>query len=368
MHILTLCRLATVKAVDKLQALTDSDELSELTIVRHRPVPVKTGHVQVRQVSYAPGLPDTVHDFTPLMRFKNHVMMFWTALHAVRREKPDVIYAIFLVPYGLFAWILSRTFRKPCLISLIGTDLNDYTLRWKTGIFFKWMLRHTDLITVVNEDARERLLAASKIKSECVVILPNAVDLRPFAGGENTPKDFDAIYTGRLIDMKEPEKLVETWAQVVKSRPESHLLLLGDGVMRGQLENMVARMGLAENIIFAGWVDDVPTWIHRGRVFLSLSSQEGVPTALIEAMAGGLVPIHTNVGGVPSVLTNGVNGFLVDYPTDVNAVAERILQLLTDDECYRRMQAEALKVHEQYSLSGVTQAWNRILQNPNLRR
>ena len=103
----------------------------------------------------------------------------------------------------------------------------------------------------------------------------------------------------------------------------------------------------------AGWVDDVPAWINRARVFFSVSSQEGVPTAMIEAMAGGLVPVHTRVGGVPYVLSDGENGYLIDYPTDVYFAARRILQLLDDDERYARMQSNALKVHDQFGLTGV---------------
>jgi glycosyltransferase involved in cell wall biosynthesis len=361
MHLLTLCRLATVKAQAKHQALVDSDSVDELTIVRHRPVPLDTSK-PVNQVAYLMNFPDSVHDFTPLMRLRNHVGMFVNAARAIRKYDPDVVYGIFLVPYGLFAWILSRFFRKPCIISLIGTDLNDYTLRRFTAPFFKRMLRHVELITVVDEDSQWRLIETG-VDASRVMVLPNAVDLRPYKmNGRSFKKDFDAIYTGRLLDMKEPQNLIQVWRHVVAGRPGSRLALVGDGVMRAALEALTAKYNLTDNIHFAGWVDDVPAWIARARVFLSVSSQEGVPTAMIEAMAGGLVPVHTRVGGVPYVLHDGENGYLVDYPTDVYFTARRIIQLLDDEARYSQMQQNALKVHQQFGLTGVTEAWNEILK------
>jgi glycosyltransferase involved in cell wall biosynthesis len=368
MHILAILRLATVKAQDKLQALVNAEGLDELTIVRARPVHLEKTAVQVNQVTYAPHLPDELHDFTPLMRLNNHRMIFLSAYRAIKHFKPDVVYGIFLVPYGLFAWILAKWFRKKCLLTLIGTDLNDYTLRRFTSPFFKWMLRHVDLITVVDEDSRQRLLENTQVEPERVVILPNAVDLTLYLTENQSPKDLDAVYVGRLIDMKEPENLIESWWHVVRKRPNSRLAIVGEGVLRPELEAMTARLGLQNNILFTGWVEDVPYWVHRSRIFVSVSSQEGVPMALIEAMAAGLVPIHTAVGGVPSILKDGENGFLVDYPTDTKQVAERVLWLLKDEELYFQMQAEAMKVRHNFGLSGVTEAWGAILQHPALRK
>ena len=359
MHLLTLCRLATVKAQAKLQALVDSEAVDELTIVRHRPVPLETDK-PVNQAAYLMNFPDSVHDFTPFMRIKNHVLMFLNAARAIRTHQPDVIYGIFLVPYGLFAWMLSRVYRKPCMISLIGTDLNDYTLRRFTAPFFKRMLRHVEIITVVDEDSRQRLIETG-VDPARVMVLPNAVDLRPYVNAHPAEKDFDAIYTGRLLDMKEPENLIQVWRHVVAGRPGSRLALVGDGPMRAELEALAAQYNLSGCVHFAGWVDDVPNWIARARVFLSVSSQEGVPIGMIEAMAGGLVPVHTAVGGVPFVLNDGENGYLVDYPTDVYFTARRVIQLLDEPDRYARMQQNALKVRADFGLSGVTAAWKNIL-------
>jgi glycosyltransferase involved in cell wall biosynthesis len=369
MHLLTLCRLATVKAADKLQALADSPQVDQLTLVRHRPVPLETQRVKVTQVNYLPHYPDSVHTFTPWMRIRNHLGMLWAAFWAIRQHQPDVIYGIFMVPYGLFAWLLSRWYGKPCIISLIGTDLNDYTLRRFTARFFQWMLTHVEVITVVDGDAGQRLLAATRVKPAQVMILPNAVDLSAYlAPHDHIPRDFEAVYVGRLLDMKEPENLIETWFHVVAKKPSARLALVGDGVMRPQLEAMSARLGLQNNLLFVGWVDDVPQWVHRAKIFLSVSSQEGVPTALIEAMAGGLVPVHTRVGGVPFILRDGENGLLVDYPTDPKQVAQKILRLLDDPALYARLQAQALTIQHDFSLAGVTEAWNEILQHPGLQK
>lgn len=362
MHILSLCRLTTGKVHDKLQTLADSPELSKLTIVRHRPVLVTSDHAQIDNVAYAPSFPDSVHDLTLPMRIRNMVQSLLWGFFTAWRRNVDVVYGIFLFPWGLFAFIIGKLLRKKVMISLIGTDLNDYTLKFAAGPFFKWLLRHTDCITVVDEDAKERL-AAVGVKPERIHILPNAVDLTPFINAPPVEKDLDAIYVGFLAGIKGVRMLPEVWRYVVQARPENVLGIVGDGELKAELQARAAELGIAQNIRFIGWVDDVPAQVARAKVYLSLSEQEGVPTALLEAMSAGLVPVHTRVGGVPSVIREGENGFMVDYPVQPQAAAQPILRLLNNDDTYVALQAEALKVRDEYSFARVTAAWDEILKS-----
>lgn len=366
MHIFCICRLTTAKARDKLQALLDSESLTALTLIRPRPTPLSLSRSEVRleQYPYAAHLPENAYDHTPFMRLKNHILSLTTAYRVARKSPPDVFYGIFLVPYGLFAWLLSRWFRRPCILSLIGTDLNDYTLRYPTKYLLLPILRRTALITVVDEDARQRLIAAG-IRADQVMILPSAVDLAPYMAVRETPKDIAALFSGRLLPMKEPERLLTAWAKVVKQHPTARLVLLGDGVLKQSLTEQAAQLGIADHIDITGWVaaDSVPSWVGRASLFVSASSQEGVPTALLEAMAAGCVPVHTAVGGVPSVIQHGVNGMLVESPADPEQIAAYLLTLLDEDNPhYATLRAEALKVAQTHGLPQVTAAWNMILE------
>ena len=87
------------------------------------------------------------------------------------------------------------------------------------------MLRRVEYITVVDEDSRGRLIETGVDPSR-VMVLPNAVDLRPYTTPIHAEKEFDAIYTGRLLDMKEPENLIQTW-RACRGRASRQQISLG---------------------------------------------------------------------------------------------------------------------------------------------
>jgi glycosyltransferase involved in cell wall biosynthesis len=282
------------------------------------------------------------------------------AFRIARRKEIDAIYGLYLIPYGLLAWMLALITRKKCVISLIGTDLNKDVLEYAYGPLLRWMLRRVDVVTVFDEAARQKLLAHG-FKSERVFALPHGVDVTRFIRQPDARQDIDAIFVGYLWPLKEVGRLLQAWQIVLKNRPSAKLVLLGDGPQRAELEAQATSLGIAENITFTGVVDNVQEWLSRAKIFVNLSNQEGVPMAMIEAMLCGLVPVVTSVGGVPSVVRDGENGFLVDSPADPATVASHIKSLLNDPALIARLHDEARAVRDDHSYEAVTTAWTPIL-------
>jgi glycosyltransferase involved in cell wall biosynthesis len=118
------------------------------------------------------------------------------------------------------------------------------------------------------------------------------------------------------------------------------LVLVGLGPLEAELKALAAGLGVADRVLFPGSRDDVYRLLPALDVFALSSRFEGLPIALLEAMATGVAPVATTVGGIPEVITDGQNGLLVD-PGDPSALAAALGRVLGDDELRAHLGAAA---------------------------
>jgi glycosyltransferase involved in cell wall biosynthesis len=138
------------------------------------------------------------------------------------------------------------------------------------------------------------------------------------------------------------QKRLDLWLEaarrVLAARPETRFLVVGDGPLRGGLEAEAARLGIAPAVRFAGLQEDVPSFLALLDLFLMSSEFEGLPLALLEAMAAGVAVVATAVGGIPEVLGRDGAGVLVPFG-DPAALADAVLALLADPPRRERLAA-----------------------------
>lgn len=359
MKILVTLRLIPVKVRDYLWPLVQYPELTHLTIVRHETV--ELDHPKVSHVNLQESEAGHFVEGRPLQRVWNIFRIFWLALRTAQKEQPEVIYAIFMIPYGLFAVIIGKLLRKKTMLTMIGTDFNKDVLERPWRKFWQWILRRIDVITIYEEASRQKLIALG-FDPNRVLVVPHAIDMNRYHRREGLPQDIDAIYTGHLWSLKEVWRTVTAWKTVIAHKPNAHLVIVGDGSTRPDLEKLARELGVEKQITFAGWSDDPVGWLSRAKIFVNVSNQEGVPTAMLEAMVCGLVPVVTEVGGVPSVIQDGVNGYLIENPADPEIIAEKILSLLDNPQTYEKMRHEAGKVRELYGYEAVSRAWEAVFK------
>lgn len=359
MKILVTLRLIPVKVRDYLWPLVQYPELTHLTIVRHETV--ELDHPKVSHVNLQESEAGHFVEGRPLQRVWNIFRIFWLALRTAQKEQPEVIYAIFMIPYGLFAVIIGKLLRKKTMLTMIGTDFNKDVLERPWRKFWQWILRRIDVITIYEEASRQKLIALG-FDPNRVLVVPHAIDMNRYHRREGLPQDIDAIYTGHLWSLKEVWRTVTAWKTVIAHKPNAHLVIVGDGSTRPDLEKLAHELGVEKQITFAGWSDDPVGWLSRAKIFVNVSNQEGVPTAMLEAMVCGLVPVVTEVGGVPSVIQDGVNGYLIENPADPEIIAEKILSLLDNPQTYEKMRHEAGKVRELYGYEAVSRAWEAVFK------
>lgn len=192
-------------------------------------------------------------------------------------------------------------------------------------------------------------------------VVGNGMDLRRFEPQPETVRRlrdelnlsrFDHLVgmVATLSAFKDHEAFLHIAARVVSKRPDTGFLVIGDGPRRAALEALSARLGLARNVMFTGYRKDIDTLTGMLDVACLFTNyrmiSEGLPNAVMEAMACAVPVVATNGGGTVELLRDGVDGYLV-ADNDVDVSVARILQLLDDQNLRHTMGQSARVVIEQ---------------------
>jgi glycosyltransferase involved in cell wall biosynthesis len=261
--------------------------------------------------------------------------------------------------HGYFADIIGtpacRLLRIPHVSTCHGFISNDRNLRIYNRLD-RFSLRFSERIITVSAEIKNDLVR-NGIEEARVVVIRNAVQ-NSYGEKEITdhrtekrqllsigPDDFVIGYVGRLSEEKGVHDLVEA-ASILKEKFEAFkMIIIGDGQKREELEGLSRRKGLEKEIIFTGFQSDVEKWLPALDVFVLPSLTEGTPMALLEAMAVGVPAIATSVGGVPKVIEDGVNGFLIN-PADSEALADKIMTLIHNSSLSKKIVENAIDIIE----------------------
>lgn len=151
------------------------------------------------------------------------------------------------------------------------------------------------------------------------------------------PADVPVVGTvGNLVPKKDHRSLIDAFAAVAASRPDARLVIVGGGPLEAELRERAGERGLGDRVLLTGQRPGVAGLLPAFDTFVLSSRHEGLPLALLEAMASGLPAIATRVGGIPEVLTDGVDGRLVP-PGDVAALTAAIAGVLDDPDGAARL-------------------------------
>jgi glycosyltransferase involved in cell wall biosynthesis len=229
----------------------------------------------------------------------------------------------------------------------------------------RWALRFLSLfcdrVTAIGEDGARVLREQVKIHSRKLEIIRAAVDLSRFQHDRAQARlalglsdaDRVAVIVARLYPEKNHALLLAAFAQVVAQLPQAKLLIVGEGTEQAIIETEIRRHGLAEHVRLLGVRRDVPMILAASDLFALTSDREGLPIALLEAMAASLPIVATSVGDVPLVVRHNHNGLLVERRSEPE-LASAILRLLADDAARVAMGKAGRKlVESDYSLEGM---------------
>jgi glycosyltransferase involved in cell wall biosynthesis len=293
-----------------------------------------------------------------------------------RRKHYDVVYFLMSGLHLTTGLPAAHFAGKPILMKFSGSNLIRALSRSRLGRLEIWFLRKwSERIMVLNDGMREEAAEAG-IDSRKLMWMPNPVDTELFApvsAAERSalrqqlglaPGRQSILYAGRLAPEKELTTLVNGFAAVASSVPESELVLVGDGPCRVELESLVRARGLEGRVRFTGMVPSsaVRHWMQACDVFALVSSLEGLPCSLIEAMSVGLASVVSDIPANMQLVENGTHG-LVAGLKDESGIARCLQTLLRDPALRLRLGTAArVRIIETYSLSKVIEVYEALIE------
>lgn len=236
--------------------------------------------------------------------------------------------------------------------------------RFAEIIYFN-LRRRLDMVIACSEEVRES--HQQKIDPDRIVTVVNGVDLDHFDTSafeiKTDPDIFHIGTIGSLTEQKGYSNLVDAVRLLVERNVPVKLTFVGDGPLREELKEQVSQMGIGDRTVFAGKTADVMVFLAQFDVVAGSSLREGLPLAILEAMAAGRPVVTTDVGGNKEAVIDGVTGLLVS-PGDPYALAEALESLSKDEEKRASMGREGrARVEQLFSARTMVANTEKIYQS-----
>ncbi len=255
--------------------------------------------------------------------------------------------------------MFSESRPRPALFTTVHSDLAlDYTHPLKSWAYLaleRFSAGSVDGFFCVSAALAARLAERGISRSRIRVVYPG-IESVDFGDRTTAPSNGPEIVgtVARLVDVKDLGLLLEAAGLLRKRRPNLRVVVVGDGPERPALERQAAETGLRGVVEFRGEVRPVWSALREFQVYALTSISEGVPLSVLEAMTMGLPVVATAVGGLPEILDDGVNGYLVarleDRAATAASLAARLETLLADPDLRQRMGAASRRrVIERFS-------------------
>lgn len=194
----------------------------------------------------------------------------------------------------------------------------------------------------ISDTVADSIVQVYKVHRNRVPVVYNGVDCKRYDLSKTPSSNVRLVTVGTIYHVKNYAFLVDCFAALASEIGHITLTIVGDGVLRGALEEQIDSLGLKERVKITGVVSDVENYLANADIYVASSLFEGLPLSMLEAMSASLPVVSTNVGGVPDIIKNGENGILVasgDKEGYINALRELIVDAekrLAYSECAKR--------------------------------
>jgi N-acetyl-alpha-D-glucosaminyl L-malate synthase BshA len=276
----------------------------------------------------------------------------------------DLLHVHYAIPHSIAALLakqMTSSRRLPFVTTLHGTDITLVGVDRSYFGITKFSIEQSDGVTAISRYLEAKTVDFFRV-SKPIQVIHNFVNCdlyRPDPA--RRPKEKRLIHVSNFRPVKRVLDCIRMLHEVRRST-DAHLLMVGDGPDRGPAETLARELGVSAHVTFLGKRDHVERLIPETHVLLLPSEMEAFGLAALEAMACGVPPVATLTGGVPELITDGVDGFLAPIG-DIAAQAARVVSLLTDDALYARMSSAARRTAEtRYATSMIIPLYERCYE------
>lgn len=265
-------------------------------------------------------------------------------------QRLDVLHVHYAIPHAVTAWMaremLAGKHDLKVITTLHGTDI---TLVGQEESFFaitRFAIEKSDVVTAVSAHLKAETIRAFGCDGCDIRVIPNFVNLEEYvpANGKRPalgPEGHKVItHISNFREVKRVKDVVRIFARIRKAMPAT-LVMVGDGPDRDEAEREGAALGVAADIRFLGRLDTVADILRGTDLFVLPSQTESFGLAALEAMACGAPCVASRAGGLPEVITDGVDG-LLEPPGSAEAMGRRAIDLLRDPARHQTMREAAI--------------------------
>jgi len=299
----------------------------------------------------------------------------------IRRERPEILHTHTAKAgtVGRVAALLAGRKGPPIVVH----TFHGHVLRGYFGplrsLFFRllerWLAGRTTALIAVSPQVRDDLVALGVAPRERFVVIRLGIALDERVAGTRDgrlesrrylgipPDRFAVGWIGRMTAVKRTDDVLVAFKRLRDGGVDACLCMVGDGPDRAQLERRAHELGIVRETLFLGYQEDVAPFYAAFDALALPSSNEGTPVSAIEALAAGRPVVATRVGGVPDVVEEGEDGFLVD-PGATDELADRLAQLARDPALRERMgKAGRARVLPRYAVERLVDDVDRLYRS-----
>lgn len=278
--------------------------------------------------------------------------------------KADVILCYHFVPHIFFGYIASLITSKPFIFAQTGGECEIMVRR---NVFFKFVarviLKRTMKVFVPGVQSQlfwtEQFPTIDKKKFICLHSTIDTNYFRPIPDPKS--EKYTYLFVGILNDRKQVDKIIKAFLNITKLYSDVSLGIVGTGPLEKELQRMVLELGLEKKVQFLGFQKDVRIFLNQAQIFVMASLMEGLPVALMEAMACEKVVIAPMVNNIPTVLRDGVTGLALRECNE-DEITRKMLKAYENYDGSKLMRQAARDIiDKQYSYKSAIHKWNNLI-------
>lgn len=292
----------------------------------------------------------------------------------LKRARPSVVFAVNLYPV-LYVVLATAALRKrPRIVGLLNTTAPAKADEWRRS-FYRPFLRRLDTIAFGSDVQRSEWAPYVRADAARTTVLYNGVDTHRFTPIDERTRSqarescaipraaFVLGTVGRLASEKNQAVLIDALADLRAAGIEAHLLIVGEGPKRSELQQYAASLNMASHVTFAGMQADVRPWLAAMDVFVLPSTNvETFSNAALEAMASGKPVILSRLGGADEMVRDGTDGYVVDIDTLGSRVPTLLRSLARDPELRERLgRCARERVEQCFSMPTMIERFSQLI-------
>ena len=293
---------------------------------------------------------------TPRSRLKKNIFRIKALREICKREKPDLLISFMQEP-NFRAILATLGLPVKTLVSVRNDPSREYA--GKVGkIVGKFILPMADGCVFQTSDAQAWF--PKRLQKKSAIIMNEVSETFFNVTRENTS---NIVTVGRLSEQKNHKMLIRAFGSIASKHPDQNLLIYGEGNARHELEQLIESLNLDERVMLMGNTSDVPGVLSKASIFVLSSDYEGMPNALLEALAVGVPSVSTDCpcGGPKSIIEHGANGLLVPVGNQA-AIADAMDKLLSDNNFAQKIGFMAKERASLYAPDKIFDMWKTFAE------